>query len=901
MVYENTLSLLFLFLLISCSPLCMKSSAAEGNLIDGSFSRWDQTPGWRYSASQNLKDKGFKASPSTLLKLYMPEVQGVSECTFFQNVPLAQGKEYFVSIRVNVESEGKFDIYYIQNLAPYKMTWSKSFALSPGENRINACFTPGKIEDGGSSIRFKLSNVRGTALVSDPLLTATAGNREFLEQRIGREAESIILDFRDGTGGPTVIQPATSAEALPDESLWAPFNCIYDKNSWSGKIPESWPQAYREGDPANWKKLWIKKNFKLPEDWKDSIVELDMEVNTKAEIYLNGRKAGEINWPNDSLFLVPDQFKSGNAENSLTIFMDSSLPPDPVLGAILDEAKTAIGAPSVRDCLLIRKNHAMAVKDVFIRTSVRQKQLNVRVNTFLPSGPIKVIPEFVVYDNSDGTPVFSRKCPEQDLKDGWNEFSLDWLAPKLWDVGMPNMYHLALNLHASDGKLLAAPPLERFGFREFEITGREIKLNGRNLRLAMGSFPVCGNNRELFKGMLSYGYNMYFDPVSVPGVYNHKLYRRARLIEYGQIPNTEACNETGVVLFASAPPVSSLYEKPEALVPNGRIQQLLQHHFYRYVRKLYNSPSIIAWNVDYSRWYWGNPLITPEVFGKAEAPATLGGWKSSACWKKITQSMRQVDPTRFFVGHNNDAGDIAAPFIYMNWMPEQEYMEFLSDWKKNPGKPIMGSECGTPAFGGDCLRRTIIKDPLVTEYAAMRIGDLAYEMETDAYTETIDKYAESFKHGNYSIGWDQFKKEIESRRDKRFPAGGYLLFPSETLSGTAFLQISASSLDVYRYWRADGANGGITNWVPMGQMFYTKTDPKASQDKFNSFMTGGSKLTPQYLKASRPTASRLWRSLPVPRNFMTGGTTTIQAVKLQNRSLSSSTVPPELRSPANGP
>ena len=766
------------------------------------------------------------------VRLSLPEQPEKFECVLYQNAALTPGQDYIVSCRVTAERSGVFGIKFLQDTEPWPLCGlDATFPVPAGEKQLlKASFTAGGKAEASRSIRFIFSGMKGTVTLSEPRLYAvSAGNRPFLERLIAGQADTVGL-FSEADNGAR-IQPGVAPETQPDETLWRESACDYLKSRWSG-LAEPFP-----------KKLWIRKDFVLPASWKDAAVELELEVNAKAVVYLNGRQIGEIGWPNDSVFIAPNLLTTGPTPNRLTLFMDASLPPDPILAGYLDSVKKTVEEPCVRDGVLTKRNYPLVVKDIFIQPSVMTKILGVRLNTLGLDGDCNAAAEFTVFDAEDGSTAYTQTFPAQTFTAGWHDFALNWIAPKLWDIGTPNLYYLALVLKTPEGKELAAPPLERFGFREFEIAGKDMLINGHPLRLGMIYYPGDRPTRAVLQNLLPYGYNAMFEQ-GMHTFYTHQMYRRPGYYEYGYTPFHGLCDEVGVALFSSAPPIYYVFTKPELTTPGSALQTLAQHHFYRFIRKKYNSPSILAWNLEYSLTYWGDPQLSPELLGLAEAPAHLPDWKQVSYWKKATSAYRQLDPTRAYIGHNDDSGDIAAPFIFMNWMPEQEYLEYLTNWAAHPGRPIMGSECGTPLFGGDILRREIIKDPLVTEYAAMRLGDQAYALETDAYTGVIDQYAEAFKAGNYTEGWDQYAKNIGEQRDKKLvpsaPESYYLLFPRETITGSALLPLTAASYRVYRHWRADGFNGGLANWVALNNLFYSATDFTGTMDACKSFIDGRS-------------------------------------------------------------
>ncbi|MFA6290355.1 MAG: GDSL-type esterase/lipase family protein [Victivallales bacterium] len=175
---------------VPCPVFHLDVSAAEliGNLIDTDFTHWDQTPGWRHCESQNLKDAGFKVrKEKEIMTLYLPEVQGAAQCVFFQTIPLSPKIEYLVSVNIVSDKGGELSLVYIQNGSPFKTSWSKSFTLVPGENRIRSYFTIEKVEEGSSSFRFILDKLRGNVQLSDPMLLSVLESKELLEQKLTQQ------------------------------------------------------------------------------------------------------------------------------------------------------------------------------------------------------------------------------------------------------------------------------------------------------------------------------------------------------------------------------------------------------------------------------------------------------------------------------------------------------------------------------------------------------------------------------------------------------------------------------------------------------------------------------------------------------------------------------------------
>src|SRR5206468_1039846 len=107
-----------------------------------------------------------------------------------------------------------------------------------------------------------------------------------------------------------------------------------------------------------------------------------------------------------------------------------------------------------------------------------------------------------------------------DLKGGRIAITEKWKPEKLWDIHTPENRFLAqVSLVEASGKLLDAAPLQRFGFREFWIDGRDFFLNGTRLYLSavpldnaqLGARSATYEGaRETMKRLQNFGINFVY-------------------------------------------------------------------------------------------------------------------------------------------------------------------------------------------------------------------------------------------------------------------------------------------------------------------------------------------------------------------------------------------------------
>ena len=149
----------------------------QENIVNIPFTKWDVTPGWRTMISKDLKaSKDFKLKVNTnSIKLTIPEVDTESVCTIYpsgtKNI-LAE-TEYLLAVKLFCENSGEFSMNYIQNRQPWKISWSQSFKVVPGQNIIHTYITLDEVT-GSHDLRFYFGKLRGDVTFYAPTLIPAA-------------------------------------------------------------------------------------------------------------------------------------------------------------------------------------------------------------------------------------------------------------------------------------------------------------------------------------------------------------------------------------------------------------------------------------------------------------------------------------------------------------------------------------------------------------------------------------------------------------------------------------------------------------------------------------------------------------------------------------------------------
>lgn len=332
---------------------------------------------------------------------------------------------------------------------------------------------------------------------------------------------------------------------------------------------------------------WFKRSFEVPAGslaGKRAILHFG-GMAFRSATYLNGQKLGE--WvlgqvPVD--YDVTSVLKPG-AANEVCVALTAR-------EGIIDVPNRTFIAPTfatdagIWGDVELRLVPEARIDDLFIKTSVSQKQITIDT-TLVNAGktPRTVTPSALVVDKS-GTPQTTVAGPAVTLAAGETKtvtLSQDWLAPHLWAPETPALYFAQVSI--TDAKGLVDRKAERFGFREFEIRGRDFYLNGVRTVLLRNSFLTgLGANPE--------------DVYRMVRAQAGKPYNCARL-HLGFQANAlfDAADELGLMLvpesaWANALDAKTMMDKKDLWLPN------IEAYTRAFIKLHRNNPSVIIWSLD---------------------------------------------------------------------------------------------------------------------------------------------------------------------------------------------------------------------------------------------------------------------------------------------------------------
>ncbi|MDJ1183958.1 glycoside hydrolase family 2 protein [Roseofilum casamattae] len=603
------------------------------------------------------------------------------------------------------------------------------------------------------------------------------------------------------------ISPTTDAspQSSPDSESWGKI-----------RVPGDWQ---RENDPRNpgllsrgtgdiWSRFegktlgraWYRKTVQIPQSWAGRRILLNLDrVSTDAQIYVNDRPCGTIEWPYGAVDITPS-VKLGE-ENTLTL----------LVSAFADaEDRTIIMGPGeiytspaklgsrglIGEVRLLSIPESAWISDVFVQPSTRNQsiKLNIELTDITEPGAVQ-IRAAMLDEHGNVEQQFSAQqevqaTPTQTLNVSWN-----WENPRLWDVQQPNLYTLRLQI---EGKSIQDTYDQSFGFREFWIEGKRFYLNGTELRLR----PVyhrdlwqswwVGNPQvmdKMIQGYQAAGFNIA-EVWPVDHDERGRWHFRELLAERADLKGLPLM---GPVLPMHVLAKSKDWNRPEV---RERWEQRMETEMRRYR----NHPSIVMW-VTNANYYGHSDDQNPRRIGMQTVEGTIGKnparyWHNYvASGKEAIAIIKEHDTTRSVISHQGAAvGDVYSLNSYLGMIPLQEREEWLSNWQANGDMPYMTVELGTPLHttmmrARNGFRHAVKSEPLMSEFSAIYLGKDAYELETPDYRQKI---REQFVRDQEYQNW-QFNPELDFA-----PAFQNLqqLFTTNT----------------WRSWRTWGITGGMIPW-----------------------------------------------------------------------------------------
>lgn len=461
---------------------------------------------------------------------------------------------------------------------------------------------------------------------------------------------------------------------------------------------------------------WYRNKFSVncPEN-KKVFIEFSA-VSAKAEVWINGSKAGEhtgafssfkfditalVNFNGENLLAVrvtskKSMFKTGS-KNDSPGFLGNSYERESISNATFPLGGNLNSGGIWQDVTLYICNN-LYVDNIFVQTSTSSLKLELEIGN--ASGQKKNLTVRTQIEKADDREILFQKDEEVKLDAGIKNpaaFSFEELHPLLWTPETPNLYRLRIELF--DKNELLDVFETSIGFRSIETVDHLICFNGHPYFLRGTNTPPHGlvrNDREWI-----YDYIKRLKGIN------------CAIIRFHTEPPTaawlDACDELGMMVILEGPLFGSMGAYS---FDNETFRANAFREWEEIVRKYRNRPSIIIWSVS-------NELFCALPDAKR--------WEAALKFlKPLVKMTKKLDPSRPVIGSSGETceapvntveelDDIQDMHFYCGWYTEPLYhLRYLTHtlWKDSgPNRPWIVSECVTaytnPDTGAfyDCPRQ----------------------------------------------------------------------------------------------------------------------------------------------------------------------------------------------------
>jgi len=593
------------------------------------------------------------------------------------------------------------------------------------------------------------------------------------------------------------FQPSVQNPEADEQGEWG---LIQVPGSWR----ESWsqPRLITQGTKGVWEgygrghdtwRAWYRRTLQVPQSWEGRRILLDISrVSTDAEVFLDGEKAGEVNWPGGEVDLT-DLVKPGEQQELRlrVLAIEKNELVSTMMGTeeghnrMVRQRLSTYGI--IGDVILRSEPMEIPIEQFRFTSRVSED----RVDLSWKQDTDERLRVEATFLSPDGK-VEKRWKRNLTPEDGALTTTWKWKNPRLWDVGKPELYELRLKVFRGDTVMDEIS--RRVAFREFEVRGKDLYLNERLIRLRPTSAHVYYKgirelNEGLIDGLIATGHNfLHYWP-------NDPL-KRGSVIDYDQV--AEIADEKGILLSL---PLPAFYDLVRTDSPSEEDIALWKETVKWTMDTLGHHPSVVIWGCSPNFFGHGDDQNPRRIGRNTEVPSM--DWtrraKRSEQW---INWIKEQDPTRAVLIHQGaSVGDIYATNTYLCLLPLQEREEWLSHWAEHGEKPFMAVEFGTPLDGTFTRGRNNgnnagASEPLLTEHAVSYLGPDAYLREPSSYRAKLAELQamgvrEPHWHGNAFLNREPLFQEVQQ------------LFLTHT----------------GRSWRSWGLSAGVVHWAISASLF----------------------------------------------------------------------------------
>lgn len=572
-------------------------------------------------------------------------------------------------------------------------------------------------------------------------------------------------------------------------------NQVPAKNWGHFKVPGCWPGItdYLQKDcqtlysHPSWKNqrlgditaAWYQREFTLPANWEQRRVTLAIEyLNSFAAVYVDGKQAGEIQYPGGELDLT--QHCRAGTTQVLSLFV-VAMPLEAVLLSHSDSnaARAVKGRVARRglcgDVFLVGTPQGPCIADVKVDTSVRDWKITFDAALErLADDAQYMLHARVTLDGKDVRDFKSGLFKAGDLEGGRVRLAETWRPERLWDIHTPgNINQVAVSLVDVEGTVLDTFFSVRFGYREFWIDGRDFYLNGTRIFLSCvpldnaqvsAALATYEGARESLERLQSFGTNF---------VYTHN---------YGCEPGSHlsfdeilrAADDVGMLVAFSQPHFAHYdWRRADA-------DDRYARHAEPYVRRAQNHPSVVAYATSHNATGYDEDMNPDLIDGTAD-PRSPGEINHAGRALRAEAILKRLDPSRIVYHHSSgNLGSMHTSNFYPNFAPIQELCDWFEHWATKGVKPVFTCEYGAPFSWDWAMYRGWYRgersfgsarvpwDFCLAEWNSQFVGDAAFET-SEAEKANLRWEARQFREGKLWHRWD-YPQSLNSKRfEERYP------------------------------------------------------------------------------------------------------------------------------------
>ena len=425
--------------------------------------------------------------------------------------------------------------------------------------------------------------------------------------------------------------------------------------------------------------------FTLPADWKGKQVKLRFDgVSSECTVWLNGQEIGTHMGGMTAFELdATPALRAGTNRLALKVRSESLAD---MLGSLTQYAAHQLGGITRKVTLFTVPD--VHISDIRIVTDLDEKYKDADLKVYLAvTNSGKEAEENIAARLSiAGLPVvLDQQIPSLAPGETWN----GWLTgkvrdPQKWDNEHPHLYTMKIELGTGDRTTEQIE--KRFGFREVQIVGNRLLVNGTPVKLR----GVCRHEAHPLTGR-----------VMTPELEQKdvKLYRAANcnFIRTSHYPPCEEllqlCDELGMFVEVEAPVCwighhanenwKTLDYQDSKYYPYVLQANMETIHFYR------NHPSVIFWSMA-NESYWNKEFAQVEVYVKKADPTrphtfhdqAYGGFNNQGSTAPIA-NIHYPGPDGYKVAAKSDRPMVYGEYCHLNVYNRSELVTdpgVRSDW-----------------------------------------------------------------------------------------------------------------------------------------------------------------------------------------------------------------------------